>query len=155
MSTSQPTDSAASESREQTAFDRIIGEGRVPCAAAATLGWSLIEVDQSAGTIKVGFVAKPEFANPIGNVQGGILASMLDETMGPVSLTRLAAGEFAPTVEFKVGFVRPVPIGKVFGTGRVVNAGRSLLFLEGELHDERGRLVATATATAMRVAAPG
>ncbi|MEN9316174.1 MAG: hypothetical protein RIS35_2567 [Pseudomonadota bacterium] len=140
---------------ESTAFDRIIGTGRSPSAAATMLGWRLLEVDQQAGTIRVRFDAKPEFANPIGNVQGGILASMLDETMGPVSLTRLAPAEFAPTVEFKVGFVRPVPIGPVIGVARVVNAGRSLLFLEGQLQDERGRLVATATATAMRVAAPG
>ena len=139
----------------RTAFDRIIGPGRSPSAAATMLGWRLLDVDQDAATIRVRFEAKPEFANPIGNVQGGILASMLDETMGPVSLTRLAPAEFAPTVEFKVGFVRAVPIGPVIGTARVVNAGRSLLFLEGDLHDERGRLVATATATAMRVAAPG
>lgn len=136
-----------------TAFDRIIGSGRSPCAAATMLGWRLLEVDQAAATIRVAFDPQPEFANPIGNVQGGILASMLDETMGPVSLTRLAPNEFAPTVEFKVGFVRAVPRGRVVGTARVVSAGRSLLFLQGELHDEQGRLVATASATAMRVAA--
>lgn len=136
-----------------TAFDRIIGPGRSPSRAATMLGWRLLEVDQAAATIRVAFEALPEFANPIGNVQGGILASMLDETMGPVSLTRLAPDEFAPTIEFKVGFVRAVPMGRVTGTARVVSAGRSLLFLEGELFDANDRLVATATATAMRVAA--
>ena len=137
----------------QTAFDRIIGPGRSPSTAATLLGWRLIAVDRAAATIEVSFEPQPEFANPIGTVQGGMLAAMLDESMGPVSLTRLAPGEFAPTIEFKVGFVRAAPMRRITGRARVVNAGRSLLFLEGELLDDEGRLLATATATAMRVAA--
>ncbi len=50
--------------------------------AAKLLGWKLISLDAAAGEIEVGFEGKPEFANPIGNIQGGILSAMLDDTMG-------------------------------------------------------------------------
>ena len=49
-------------------------------------------VDPEAGTIEVQFQARPEFANPIGNVQGGFLAAMLDDSMGPARAATLAAG---------------------------------------------------------------
>lgn len=57
-----------------------------PCAIL--LGRQLIEHDQDRGWLKSGFEAKPEFLNPAGRVQGGFLAAMLDDTMGPVVLLK-------------------------------------------------------------------
>ena len=52
--------------------------------AAVLLGWRLVELNLEEKTIKLAFEAKPEFLNPMGNIQGGILAAMLDDTMGPL-----------------------------------------------------------------------
>jgi uncharacterized protein (TIGR00369 family) len=61
----------------------------------------------------------------------------------------LPAGQFAPTIELKVNFVRPANIGgALIGSGRVVARTKSIAFLAGELHDEAGQLIATASATA-------
>ena len=38
-------------------------------------------------------------------------------------------------------------VGRVLGTGRIVSRGRSICFLEGQLHDDQGKLLATAMAT--------
>jgi uncharacterized protein (TIGR00369 family) len=59
----------------------------------------------------------------------------------------LGPGEFAPTLEIKVNFISPAKVGRVLGTGRIVSRGRSICFLEGQLHDDQGNLLATATAT--------
>lgn len=128
-------------------------EGRVPMPPVAVLlGWTLEEIDPSAGTIVVGYEAKPEFANPMGNVQGGILAAMLDDTMGPALVATLPPGKFAPTLEMKVSFLEPARIGgRIFGHGRVVKAGGTIAFLEGELRDEGGVVLARASATARLV----
>jgi uncharacterized protein (TIGR00369 family) len=124
-------------------------EGRAPMPpAAATLGWELIDVDVERGTLEAAFNATDAFTNPMGNVQGGFLAAMLDDTLGPALVATLAPGQFAPTLELKVSFLRPTRPGRLIGRGRVVHRGGSIAFLEGSLTDAGGATVATATATA-------
>jgi uncharacterized protein (TIGR00369 family) len=77
---------------------------------------------------------------------------MLDETLGPALVATLPAGHFAPTIELKVNYVHPAQLGPLIGTGRVVARTRGLAFLSGELHDESGQLLVTASATARIVA---
>jgi len=115
---------------------------------AATLGWSLRAIDAEAGTIEVGFTAGEAFLNPTGAVQGGFLAAMLDDTMGPAVFAMGKGAIFAPTIDLNVSFLKPARPGRFVGKGRVVSLGRSIAFLEGELFDEAGILVARATATA-------
>lgn len=124
-------------------------EGRRPAPpAAALLGFELLAIDPEQGTIRVRFNARQEFTNPVGDVQGGFLAAMLDDTMGPALVATLEEGRFAPTLELKVNFIRPARPGVLIGKGRVVSRGRSVAFLAGELETEAGELIATATATA-------
>lgn len=145
---------------ERTGYFWDVMEGRKPPPpAAALLGFKLLEIEPEQSTIRIEFRAKPEFANPMGHVQGGFVAAMLDETLGPALVATLPQDQFAPTIELKVSFVRPAQIGVLIGSGRVVARTRELAFLAGELHDEAGKLIATATATARIVtnprAAPG
>jgi uncharacterized protein (TIGR00369 family) len=126
---------------------------RAPPPAAALLGFELLAIDESKGTIRVRFAARPEFANPIGMVQGGFLAAMLDDTLGPALQSTLAPDQFAPTLELKVSFISPARPGALIAEGRVVARGGSIAFLAGELRTEDGTLVATATATA-RIVVP-
>ena len=119
-----------------------------PSPAAKTLSWALLAIDSEAGTITVGFEALPSFTNSLGTVQGGFLAAMLDDTLGPALVATLAADQFAPTVELKVNFLRPARPGRLVGNGRVVHRGGTIAFLEGDLRDADGQLLATATATA-------
>jgi uncharacterized protein (TIGR00369 family) len=124
-------------------------EGRKPPPpAAVTLGFKLLEIDPERGEIRVQFEAKPEFLNPMGVVQGGFVAAMLDDTLGPALVCTLPPGQFAPTIELKVNFIRPAPLGVLIGAGRIVSRGGTIAFLSGELRTEQGDLIATATATA-------
>jgi uncharacterized protein (TIGR00369 family) len=133
-------------SREGPFWDAM--EGRVPLpAAAVTLGWELISVSPEDGTIEVAFAASDAFVNPAGVVQGGFLAAMLDETLGPALVATLAPGDFAPTTDLHVQFLRPARPGRLIGRGRVVRRGRDVGFLAGELTDADGAVVAVATAT--------
>ena len=133
--------------REGFFWDVMLGR-KPPPPAAATLGFKLLEVDETQGTIRVQFEGKQEFANPMGVVQGGFLTAMLDETLGPALVATLDKDSFAPTIELKVNFIRPAPLGKLIGEGRVVARGGSIAFLAGELRSESGELLATASATA-------
>jgi uncharacterized protein (TIGR00369 family) len=105
-------------------------------------------VDSELGTIEVEFEGKEEFTNPAGKIQGGFLAAMLDDTMGPALSATLLAGEFAPTLNLNVQFLDAAVPGKLQAKGRVVRRGSEICFLSAEL-SQHGKLVATATATAV------
>jgi uncharacterized protein (TIGR00369 family) len=85
--------------------------------------------------------------NPAGAVQGGFLAAMLDDTLGPALVAGLEPGDFAPATDLHVQFLRPAKPGRLLGRGRAVCRGREIGFLAGELLDEDGVVVAVATAT--------
>jgi uncharacterized protein (TIGR00369 family) len=132
--------------REGPFWDAV--EGRTPLpAAAATLGWELVSASPEDGTIEVAFDACEAFLNPAGFVQGGFLAAMLDDTMGPALVAGLNPRDFAPTTDLHVQFLRPVRPGRLIGRGRVVRRGKDVGFLAGELVDNDGVVVAVATAT--------
>jgi uncharacterized protein (TIGR00369 family) len=118
--------------------------------AAALLGWKALELEP--GRVKVRYTARAEFGNPQGAIQGGFLAAMLDDAMGPALFTTLHSDQFAPTVEMKVNYLRPARPGPIIAEGRVVHRTRSLAFLEGTLATEDGDLIATGSATARIVA---
>jgi uncharacterized protein (TIGR00369 family) len=104
-------------------------------------------VDPGEGTIEVAFTATDAFLNPAGVIQGGFLAAMLDDTLGPALVAGLDPGDFAPTTDLHVQFLRPAKPGRLIGRGRVVQRGRDVGFLAGELLDADGVVVAVATAT--------
>jgi uncharacterized protein (TIGR00369 family) len=135
-----------SRKREGPFWDAMDGRAPLP-AAAATLGWELIAVSPEDGTIEVAFNASEAFVNPAGFIQGGFLAAMLDDTMGPALVAGLNPGDFAPTTDLHVQFLRPVRPGRLLGRGRVVRRGKEVGFLAGELLDTDGAIVAVATAT--------
>lgn len=124
-------------------------QGRAsPPPAAALLGWRLVDINPDAGTIEVSFTATEQFLNPAGVVQGGLLAAMLDDTLGPALVATLQEGEWAPTTDLHVQFVSPAKPGELRGVGRVVQRSRRTAFLAGELQALDGTLIATAVATA-------
>lgn len=117
--------------------------------AARLLGWRLLALDPQAGTIEVQFDAKPNFANPAGFIQGGFIAAMLDDTLGPAAFAMTGGGRLTTTIDLHVHYVRPVSPGYVTAKAKVVNLGASIAFLEGELFDAAGKLSATASASAL------
>ncbi len=132
--------------REGPFWDAVQGRAPLP-PAAVTLGWEMLSVSPEQGTIEVAFTATEAFVNPAGFIQGGFLAAMLDDTMGPALAAGLEPGDFAPTIDLHVQFVRPARPGRVTGRGRVVRRGREVGFLAGELLDADGAIVAVGTAT--------
>jgi uncharacterized protein (TIGR00369 family) len=115
--------------------------------AARLLGRRILEADAATGTTRVRFEARPEFFNRRGSIQGGILAAMLDSTLGCTLVPSLKRGESIVTLEMKVSFLRAAGIGEIFGIGRVVERGGAIAFVEGELRDAEDSRLATATAT--------
>ena len=117
-------------------------------ACASTLGWQLLDADPEAGTVRIGFEDRPEFCNPVGFIQGGFLAAMLDDTMGPAVLIRSGGKSFTASINLNVSFVAPAKPGAVFGEGKVVQLGKTIAFVEGVLFDAEGQMIARASTSA-------
>lgn len=119
---------------------------RPPCAE--TLGWQLVEADPDTGAVRVTMEGKPAFCNPGGNIQGGFVAAMLDDTLGPTVLVKSGGTHYCATIDLNVSYLAPARPGPFTGVGRIVQMGKTVAFLEGELFDADNRCVARATASA-------
>ncbi|WP_448582206.1 PaaI family thioesterase [Thermaurantiacus sp.] len=115
---------------------------RIP-PTAQLLGQELLTLDSAAGTVRMKFVGKPEFCNPMGNVQGGILAAMLDDCAAFAVIVKSKRRIVVPTIEFKVSFLAPARVGRdIIAEGRCLKIGRTIAFAESDLFDPEGRLLA-------------
>jgi uncharacterized protein (TIGR00369 family) len=93
--------------------------------------------------------ADERFANPLGYVQGGFLAAMLDSAMGASAVTALAGRRArVANAEMKVSFLKSVKVGGLLTCdANAIETGSTIVFVEGKIHDGDDRLVATATST--------
>lgn len=114
-----------------------------------TLGMQLEEVE--FGSVSFSVVTRPEFANPLGTLHGGVCATLLDSVLGCAVHSTLEAGIGYGTLELKVNYVRTVATDgeKLIATGTVLHPGRRVATAEGKVVDSQGRLVAHGTTTVM------
>lgn len=118
------------------------------------LGTQILEVDSAAGTVRMSFAPKPEFCNPMGNVQGGFIVAMLDDCAAVAAVVASGRRIVVPTIELKCSFLGVVRLGAVFGVGRCLKIGKRVAFMEAELTDADGRVLAKLSTSAMPVAMP-
>jgi uncharacterized protein (TIGR00369 family) len=117
----------------------------------ALLGTSFVAADSEKGTATLRFKIGVEFCHSGNIVQGGFVTAMLDAAMAHAVFAHSHLTLRPPTLEIKVSFLKPSHPGTFIAVGRVLRRGRSIVFLEAELFDEAGLLLANATSTAMLV----
>lgn len=123
---------------------------RNPPGSSRTLGFHMLSVSQAERRVEIAFEPALEaVGNPMGHVQGGYVGAMLDECMSVAGLVTSGMTCVVPTLEMKISFLRPAIPGPLKGVGWVVKWGKTVCFLEGELYDPEGRLLAKASATAI------
>jgi uncharacterized protein (TIGR00369 family) len=120
-----------------------------PCAKL--LGWHLLDARPSEGWVRIGFDGKQEFCNPAGFGQGGILSSMLDDTMGPAVFVMTDGKLYTATISMTVNFLAPAKPGPLVAEARVTQLGKTVAFVEGKLMAADGAVLATASTSARLV----
>lgn len=112
------------------------------------LNAEFLELDSGRGFSRCRFRIVPAFCHSQGTIcQGGFLTGMVDIAMANAAL---AKGKFAcavPTLELKISFMEAIGPGLVYAEGRVLRWGGSVGFLDGDIKDEKGRLIVHATCT--------
>ena len=106
------------------------------------------------GHVVLEFEASEKHHQPNGVVQGGVLTAIADAAMGMAGMTVQEVGWANTTIELKINFIRPVIRGLVSAEGKVVQAGKTVIFLEAEVKNEEGKLAALATSTVLAFQLP-
>jgi len=89
--------------------------------------------------------------NPMGTLHGGVYCDLADAAMGYAYAATLGAGEAFTTVELKINFLRAVRQATLTAEARVVKAGSTLGYVECEVRDQSGDLVAKAASTCLKL----
>src|SRR5213080_1856902 len=115
--------------RLRDAMERVVRGELAPPPVATLLGISLASFED--GQAVVTLAAGDSHTNPMGTVQGGVLAALADGAMG---------WAYKTTLEMKINFLRPVWKGTLTATARMKKGGKT---------DAEGNLAAYAVSTQM------
>lgn len=95
-------------------------------------------------SLTVAFPVKEEQTNPVGSLQGGILASFFDNTFGPLSFATM--GKPCVSIDMTINFVRPALPGEtVIICAEFKSKSRRLIQFYAEARNDKQKLIATAT----------
>lgn len=123
---------------------------QVPPNCDLTLGMVCLDKSEPGRSVWQ-MVADEKFSNPVGIVQGGFVAAFADSAMGAASVTFAKDRKvFSANAEMKVSFLKPARIGSTLtATAYVISGGNRAAFVECDVTDDEGRLVAKASSTYM------
>jgi uncharacterized protein (TIGR00369 family) len=89
--------------------------------------------------------------NPLGTLHGGVYCDLADAAMGWAYAATLVEGESFTTIELKINLLRAVRQGRLTAEGKVIRAGKTVGYVECEVKDQDGKLVAKASSTCLKL----
>ena len=125
-----------------------IAAGKVTFPVNETMGFRLEPSDEPEETISYTWTIPHEYSNSEGNLQGGVMAAFADAVLGGLCASELPHDFYPALAEMKISFLRPASAGStITATGRVLRAGKRLIFVEAEITSEDGKMLAKVTGT--------
>ena len=106
-----------------------------------------IRVDSlEKGIARLSIEIRPEFTTSWGSAHGGSILSLLDVTLSMAARTLYDPPRSIMTIDLSTSFIGTCT-GVLRAEGRVLRAGQTTIFCEGEARDAEGELVAKAIGT--------
>ena len=106
-------------------------------------------IEYKKGSAKVAIEVGPLHHNALGTVHGGILTDLADVAFGVAIATTIKIGQGFTTLDIHICYIRPVKKAILIASAKVVHQGRTRAYLECEIHNEDGKLVAKANSNYM------
>lgn len=132
---------------DRTRWDAFV-DGAFEIPASDTLGFELAPAGDPKEGIALSWTVPAAYCNSAGTLQGGVMAAFADALVGGAAAAYLPDDHYPALAEMNISLLRPAPAGtNLTGRGRILKAGKRVLFAEAEIFDDDGRLVAKATAT--------
>ena len=106
-----------------------------------------IKVDSlEKGVARLSMAIRPEFMTSWGTAHGGSILALLDITLSMTARTLYDPPRSIMTIDLNTQFIGTTT-GTLRAEGRVMKAGQTTIFCEGEVRSETGDLVAKAIGT--------
>jgi len=129
-------------------LQRVISGKSPPPPITNLIGFSLTQIEYGRAIIEL--EVNDRHTNPFGTVHGGIICDIADAAMGAACHSTLANDEICSTLEIKISFLQRAPKERLRAEGRVLKEGHNISFLECDITDSSGNLIARATGTLMK-----
>lgn len=109
------------------------------------IGFDVEEISngRAVGVMQAG----PQHANPMGTLHGGVLCDLADAAMGMAFVSTLAPDESFTTMGLNIHYFRPVWNARLRAEARVVNRSKNVGYVECDVTDDQGKLIAKANST--------
>ncbi len=108
------------------------------------LGIKIDSLEQ--GVARLSMTVRPEFMTSWGTAHGGSILALLDITLSMAARTLYDPPRSIMTIDLSTQFIGTAT-GILRAEGRVMKAGQTTIFCEGEARSEAGELVAKAIGT--------
>jgi uncharacterized protein (TIGR00369 family) len=101
------------------------------------------------GIVEYSMTIRPEHLATPKAAHGGLIAGFLDAVVGVGALSAVCEeGMIVSTVEMKVSYFEPILLDDhITGRSKMMKRGKRILFMEGEVFNQNGVMVAKANAT--------
>ncbi len=130
-------------------FGQKIIRGEAPPPIGRFLGMKLTTIEPGHAIFHMD--VDDRHHNPMGTLHGGIYCDLADAALGYAYAATLVEGESFTTIELKINFLRAVRNGNLSAEATVMKAGSTLGYIECDVKDESGKLVARAASTCMKL----
>ncbi|WP_161568297.1 PaaI family thioesterase [Anaerobacillus alkaliphilus] len=138
---------ASSENREilETLFRNIKekhnGKHRSYLSALMQVKGTVLE----NGNYEIRIPIQPLIHNPLGMVHGGIIASVIDISMGSIVHRSIPDGYATVTTELKINYLKPGLGKELICVASILHKGNSLCVCEARVYNDEESLVAIGT----------
>jgi uncharacterized protein (TIGR00369 family) len=116
---------------------------------AKLIGMKLVDLQPDVAVISIDM--RDDLRQPSGVLHGGVTATLIDTAMAFAVRTRLGVMDATATIDLTIHYLRPHLSGTFTCTAKVVRAGKRIFTVSAEVHNEEGKLIATAISTYTRV----
>jgi uncharacterized protein (TIGR00369 family) len=106
--------------------------------------WTFVSMGD--GRSEVSWTPGPDMANPVGNVHGGLVATVIDEVAAMATISAIERQGSVPTVSIHVDYLHGIAIGATYtARGEVVRVGRAVAIADAQIVDGDNRVLARGT----------
>lgn len=123
-----------------------------PELMASLGGMQVVETDRELYSVTLEFSCLPAFCHTNASIaQGGFITAWMDAAMAHAVILTVVPVVNVASLDINVRFLEKVGPGQVFACGWIVRRGKRMAALEATLKDSDGKLLASATSSAMLI----
>jgi acyl-coenzyme A thioesterase PaaI-like protein len=126
-------------------FKNQLNDLQIPPTAFTTMQGEMLEYDVDRGYVKIMFPVLDTLLNQFKNMQGGMIAAAIDNTLGPLSML-VAPPNFTRQLEIK--YRKPIPLSteSIFVEGYLEGVNKRQVFFSAKVLDKQNTVMASAKA---------